>query len=149
MKPPAQAKPLKSDLNVLCDADSRSVLPNRIFVQRYEPARNKFKCSVATALHRWPQRGPKLEQSTICFVARLPQASSFSPDRDKKNGPQGILMARYERKETTSNSTTGLPDSGAAQSRDNLIFEIAIATRPLHPACLLARTHFFRTGKRL
>ncbi len=58
-------------------------------------------------------------------------------------------MARYERKETTSNSTTGLPDSGAAQSRDNLIFEIAIATRPLHPACLLARTHFFRTGKRL
>jgi hypothetical protein len=35
----------------LCDADGQSVLPNGIFVQRGMLAQNKFKSSVATALH--------------------------------------------------------------------------------------------------
>jgi hypothetical protein len=36
----------------LCDADGESVLPNDIFVEGAKLVQNKFKSSVAAALHR-------------------------------------------------------------------------------------------------
>jgi hypothetical protein len=61
----------------LCDADGCRVLPIGIFVEGGRLARAKFKFSVATALHRCPPKGPKLEQVTNPFVALAPQASAF------------------------------------------------------------------------
>jgi hypothetical protein len=52
------------------------VLPDRHFVQMARAAQDKFKSSVAGALHLWAQ-GPKLEQVNESAATTSPQAKAL------------------------------------------------------------------------
>src|SRR5262249_17838178 len=85
-KPPAPVETVETESECSCDADGERVLPNGIFVEGREVAQNKFKSSVAAALHRRRQKVPNWNRLTKAFVARPPQARAFAVDRDRSAG---------------------------------------------------------------
>jgi hypothetical protein len=96
-----QSKPVEPESAALCDAKRfASVLPDRDFVQMAETPPNKFKLSVAGALHPGREKGPKLEQVNESFAradalwTRLGQTLAAAGVRLPLTAPKGAGFNR-------------------------------------------------------